>query len=79
MSNNKYRTASQIFIDNYKKLDDQYKGTVPEEQIYREALELFKREKQNKIEMSESLSDAFREVSKSKVNVNVDVKDLFKE
>lgn len=79
LNDTKYKTPTQTFIDIYKKLDNQYKGTAPEEQICSEAFELFKREKQIKVEAGQSLSNAFREVSNPKVNVNVDVKDLFKE
>lgn len=79
LSDTKYKTATQTFIGIYKKLEDQYNGTAPDQQIYQEALELFKRERQNKA--AAGLTEAFQEASdaKQKSNVNIDVKDIFKE
>lgn len=69
-----------MFIDIYKKLEDQYKGDVEQEKICQEALELFKREKQVKEEANESLSSAFKEAlnPQQRTTVNIDVKDIFK-
>lgn len=78
LSDFKHQTATQAFIDTYKKLEDQYKGTAPEEQIYNEALDLFRHDRRSKPEVVESLSNAFQE-SKLKQNVNIDVKGLFKQ
>lgn len=80
LNSSKYKTITQSFIDCYKKLEDQYKGSAPQEQIYQEALELLKRERQSRAETTGSLSEAFQAASipKQTQNLGIDVKDIFK-
>lgn len=80
MSDTKYKTATQTFIDIHRRLQEQYKGAAPEEQVYQEALELLRKERQQRSETA-GLSADFQEASKlkEKASVNVDLKDLFKE
>lgn len=85
---NESKSPTQKFLSLYKQLSDQYKDSVSEEQMLEEAMEMFKSEQgKNKIadrnEEKLSLSGAFKEAQKlkekSEKEINVDVKELFKE
>ncbi|KAJ8955727.1 hypothetical protein NQ318_008599 [Aromia moschata] len=90
MFNNHYKSLTQKFIEKYHVIEDQYKGEGTKEQIYADAIESLKREKENQKEATVeevepiSLSTAFKEAKSSQKNVqetkiNLDVKNIFKD
>lgn len=79
---------TQKFIEAYKKIEVTHKEAVSVEQIYEEALDLLKRDHENKTDATEeeqiSLAKAFQ-YAQSKTDLRqetilkVNVKDIFKE
>ncbi|CAH1160057.1 unnamed protein product [Phaedon cochleariae] len=85
MSNNKYTSLTQRFIETYQKLESENRD-LPEEELYKQAIDVLKwdREVRAQAENEEaiSLSTAFKE-AKSKQDsdqdkIKIDVKDIFK-
>lgn len=84
--NNKQQSITQHFIEVYRKLEAQYGGKASEDQIYEEAVDMLKKEKQKRLEGAEeplSLSESFLEAEK-KLNVdtapvNIKISDILKD
>lgn len=76
------RSLTQRFIDIYRKLEAKYEGTVSSEQLYSEALEMLKHERQKHGEEPISLTDAFQEAKserKEQPAININVTDILKD
>lgn len=87
MFNTKTKTTTQKFIEAYKKVEATHKEADLVEQIYEEALDLLKRDQENKIDSTEeeqmSLAKAFQYAQsktdlKQETILKVNVKDIFK-
>lgn len=77
--NNRNKSLAQRFIQCYETLDKQYEGAADSEKLYQEALEMLQRDSSNQSEQYEnmSLKSAFKEAQNKDMNINV--KDIFKE
>lgn len=77
----KGKTLTQRFLDIYKQLDGRYSGSVPEDQIYKEAIETLRRDQEFVNEADEkekeSLSVAFQQAQSKPSEVSVNIKDIF--
>lgn len=82
MFNNKSRTLTQRFIETYKKIELQYNDDIqPTEKLYNEAIDVLQREFSQRKEIDDeqaSIVKAFKEAQASN-NININVKDIFKE
>lgn len=81
---NNQKTLSQRFIENYKMVEEQYKGAANPDQVYQEAMELLQnsRETSEDVVDTSSLSSTFKEAQagnrKNEIS-KIDVKDIFKD
>ncbi|XP_044253584.1 probable 28S ribosomal protein S23, mitochondrial [Tribolium madens] len=76
----KYKTLTQKFIESYRTIQAQYGDSGTEEQIYKEAIDLLKKNQEiKKDEDDVSLSTAFKEsLKEQKAKLKINVSDIFK-
>ncbi|RZC34970.1 28S ribosomal protein S23, mitochondrial [Asbolus verrucosus] len=75
MFDSKHKTLTQKFIDNYRKIEAQYGGEGARQQIYEEALDLLKRDREvGKEDENVSLSSTFKDAQESREKPNLKVK-----
>ncbi|XP_028133793.2 probable 28S ribosomal protein S23, mitochondrial [Diabrotica virgifera virgifera] len=84
--NNNYKSLTQKFVDIYQNLEARAEGSATEEQLYKEAIEVLRRDKEvKKVDEEEpiSLSLAFREArleqNKKQEKSKLDIANIFKE
>ena len=78
MFNNTSQTLTKRFIEAYTKLNEQYNGTVSEELLYEEAIELLEQERKKSDEEPISLVKSFKDAQHKDSNINIKVTDIFK-
>lgn len=79
LSDSKYDSVTQRFLKTYEKLEKRYDEHTPLEQIYKEAIDMFMRERE---QQSGSFSSAFKEVereSKTKSSLKINLDSVLKE
>lgn len=85
MFNNYYKSVSQKFIEIYQSLEKENAENSNQEQLYKEAIEVLRRDKDIKKETEQeeplSLSSAFKEAKSNQIKEmpKVDVTNIFKD
>ncbi|XP_057654020.1 probable 28S ribosomal protein S23, mitochondrial [Diorhabda carinulata] len=80
--NNNYKSLTQRFVDIYQKLEENSGDGTTEEQLYKEAIEVLKRDKEIKKDSEDepvTLSSAFKQAKLQQDKVNINISNIFKD